>query len=98
MRIRDIVPVRSPKVIAGMKAQRQKWARADVEIEVVPIERGPFSMEFATEEVLAGPYVLQAVRQAENDRVDALVLDCLVDPLLRAGHPVSGSVRRWSAR
>jgi allantoin racemase len=84
MRIRDIVPVRSPKVIAGMKAQRQKWARADVEIEVVPIERGPFSMEFATEEVIAGPYVLQAVRQAENDGVDAVVLDCMVDPVLRA--------------
>jgi allantoin racemase len=84
MRIRDIVPVRSPKVIAGMRAQRQRWARADVEIEVVPIERGPFSMEFATEEVLAGPYVLQAVRQAENDGVDAVVLDCMVDPVLRA--------------
>jgi allantoin racemase len=84
MRIRDIIPVRSPKVIAGMKAQRQKWARADVEIEVVTIERGPFSMEFATEEVLAGPYVLQAVRQAENDGVDAVVLDCMVDPVLRA--------------
>src|ERR1700726_429438 len=70
MRIRDIIPVRSPKVIAGMKAQRQKWARADVEIEVVPIERGPFSMEFATEEVLAG--------------LDAVVLDCMVDPVLRA--------------
>jgi allantoin racemase len=84
MRIRDIVPVQSPKVIAGMKAQRQKWARPDVEIEVVPIERGPFSMEFATEEVLAGPYVLQAVRQAENDGVDAVVLDCMVDPVLRA--------------
>jgi allantoin racemase len=84
MRIRDIIPVRSPKVIAGMKAQRQKWARADVEIEVVPIERGPFSMEFATEEVIAGPYVLQAVRQAENDGVDAVVLDCMVDPVLRA--------------
>jgi allantoin racemase len=84
MRIRDIVPVRSPKVIAGMKAQRQKWARPDVGIEVVPIERGPFSMEFAIEEVLAGPYVLQAVRQAENDGVDAVVLDCMVDPVLRA--------------
>ncbi len=84
MRIRDIVPVRSPKVIAGMKAQRQKWARPDVQIEVVPIERGPFSMEFATEEVLAGPYLLQAVRQAENDGVDAVVLDCMVDPVLRA--------------
>ena len=84
MRIRDIIPVRSPKVIAGMKAQRQKWARADVEIEVVPIERGPFSMEFATEEVIAGPYVLQAVRQAEKDGVDAVVLDCMVDPVLRA--------------
>lgn len=84
MRIRDIVPVRSPKVIAGMSEQRQKWARRDVEIEVVPIDAGPFSMEFATEEVLAGPHVLAAVRKAESDGVDAVVLDCCVDPVLRA--------------
>ncbi len=84
MRIRDIVPVRSPKVINGMTVQRQQWARPDVEIEVVPIERGPFSMEFATEEVLAGPYILEAVRKAENDGCDAVVLDCCVDPVLRA--------------
>lgn len=84
MRIRDIVPVRSPKVIEGMKVQRQKWASADVEIEVVPIERGPFSMEFATEEALAGPYILEAVKKAEDDGVDAVVLDCCVDPVFRA--------------
>ncbi|CAN7598444.1 aspartate/glutamate racemase family protein [Aminobacter aminovorans] len=84
MKIRDIVPVRSPKVMAGMKEQRQLWAREGVEIEVVPIERGPFSMEFATEEVLAGPYILEAVRQAEKDGVDAVTLDCCVDPVLRA--------------
>lgn len=84
MRIRDIVPVRSPKVIAGMQAQRRAWASQDVEIEVVPVERGPFSMEFATEEVLAGPYVLEAVCAAERDGVDAVVLDCMVDPILRA--------------
>lgn len=84
MRIRDIVPVRSPRVMEGMALQRQQWARKDVEIEVVPIERGPFSMEFATEEVLAGPYILEAVRKAENDGVDAVVLDCCVDPVLRA--------------
>lgn len=84
MRIRDIVPVRSPKVMQGMALQRQQWASPGVEIEVVPIARGPFSMEFATEEVLAGPYILDAVRQAENDGVDAVVLDCCVDPVLRA--------------
>jgi allantoin racemase len=84
MRIRDIVPVRSPKVTQGMTVQRQKWAGPGVEIEVVPVERGPFSMEFATEEVLAGPYVLQAVRKAEDEGCDAVVLDCMVDPVLRA--------------
>ena len=88
MIIRDIVPVRSPKVIAGMASQRQQWARDGVTIEVVPIERGPFSMEFATEEVLAGPHILEAVRRAENDGVDAVVLDCCVDPVLRAAREI----------
>ena len=84
MRIRDIVPVRSPKMIAGMNLQRQQWARPGVEIEVVAIEQGPYSMEFATEEVLAGPHILRAARKAENDGVDAIVLDCMMDPVLRA--------------
>lgn len=84
MRIRDIVPVRSPKVIEGMTTQRQAWTSDDVTIEVVPIERGPFSMEFATEEVLAGPFILEAAKQAERDGVDAIVVDCMVDPVLRA--------------
>lgn len=84
LRIRDIVPVRSPKVIKGMTEQRAQWARPGVEIEVVPIDTGPYSMEFATEEVLAGPQILRAVRQAEQDGIDAVVLDCCVDPVLRA--------------
>jgi allantoin racemase len=84
MRIRDIVPVRSPKVIEGMQIQRQRWASEDVQIEVVPITHGPYSMEFATEEVLAGPHILEAAIQAERDGVDAIVLDCMVDPVLRA--------------
>lgn len=90
MRIRDIVPVRSPKVIEGMTRQRQQWASEGVQIEVVPVRSGPFSMEFATEEVLAGPFVLEAVRQAEDDGVDAVVLDCMVDPVLRAARETVG--------
>ncbi|MGV6876389.1 aspartate/glutamate racemase family protein [Pseudochelatococcus sp. B33] len=88
MRIRDIVPVRSPKVITGMTIQRRQWERPGVEIEVVPIRHGPFSMEFATEEVLAGPCILEEVRRAENDGVDAVVLDCCVDPVLRAAREI----------
>jgi allantoin racemase len=84
MLIRDIVPVRSPKVIEGMRRQRQKWATNEIQIDVQPIEQGPFSMEFATEEVLAGPYILKAIKQAEEDKVDAIILDCCVDPILRA--------------
>lgn len=84
MRICDIVPVRSPKVIAGMRKQRTLWERPGVEIEVRAVEQGPYSMEFATEEVLAGPHVLKEVRRAEQDGFDAVVLDCMVDPVLRA--------------
>lgn len=84
VRIRDIVPVRSPKMIEGMSRQRQQWCRPGVEIEVVPVDCGPYSMEFATEEVLAGPHILQAVRTAEREGIDAIVLDCMVDPVLRA--------------
>ena len=61
---------------------------------MVPVERGPFSMEFATEEVLAGPYVLQSVRQAENDCIVAVVLDCMVDLVLRAARETNSRCSR----
>jgi allantoin racemase len=68
----------------GVSIQRKIWETEDVEIEIRAIESGPFSMEFATEEVLAGPWVLKLAKQAEREGFDAIVLDCMVDPVLRA--------------
>lgn len=43
------------------------------------IPRGPISIESSTDEVLAGPLLLQAARQAEADGFDAFVVYCFSD-------------------
>jgi allantoin racemase len=84
MRIRNLLTVVSPRVEAGLKKQREHWAEPDVVIEVEKIRRGPYSLEFAAEERVAAPYILEAAIRAERDGVDAVIPECMLDPALRA--------------
>jgi allantoin racemase len=84
MRIRNILTVVSPRVEAGLTDQRKRWGEADVVIEVEKIRCGPYSLEFAAEERVAAPYILEAVIRAERERVDAVIPECMLDPALRA--------------
>ncbi|MGY9032866.1 MAG: aspartate/glutamate racemase family protein, partial [Rhodobacterales bacterium] len=55
-----------------------------VVLSQVTLERGPASVESAVDEVLAGPGVVDAACRAEADGVDAVVIDCMLDPALEA--------------
>ena len=59
-------------------------ARDGVVLSHVTLERGPASVESAVDEVLAGPGVVDAACRAEADGVDAVVIDCMLDPALEA--------------
>ena len=68
----------------------------DYDLDQVFLENGPASVESAVDEVLAGPGVIDAVLAAEAVGVQALVLDCMLDPALDAAReavtiPVIGS-------
>ena len=59
------------------------------------LENGPASVESAVDEVLAGPGVIDAALQAEAEGIDAVVIDCMLDPALDAAReavsiPVTG--------
>jgi allantoin racemase len=84
MRIRNILTTTSPRVLAGLSRQRGALAESDVVVEVDQIRRGPFSLEFASEERLAAPGILEAALRAEKEGVDAVVIECMLDPALRA--------------
>lgn len=57
---------------------------ADCELSQVFLRNGPESVESAVDEVLAGPGVIDAALNAESDGVDAIVIDCMLDPALDA--------------
>ena len=54
------------------------------ELSQVYLENGPASVESAVDEVLAGPGVVDAALTAESEGLQALVIDCMLDPALDA--------------
>ena len=48
------------------------------------IKQGPASIESAVDEVLAAPGVVDSAIKAEEDGVQAVVIDCMLDPGLDA--------------
>lgn len=89
MRIRNLLMVKSPRVKIGLTHQRQKLSEPDISIEVEAIDYGPYSLEFSSEEVIAGPYILNAVIKAEKQGVDAVILECMLDPVIRAARELA---------
>jgi allantoin racemase len=79
-RIRVIIPVVGEHWIAPVEEAYGRAARPGTEIGVVAIDRGPASIESVRDEALAIPGVLSKVRTAEEEGMDAVVLDCMADP------------------
>jgi allantoin racemase len=80
MKIRVIVPVTTKEFAATTEPQYTAAARADTEISVVGLDRGPASLESDYEDALAVPDILAKVRAAEAEGMDAVIIDCMADP------------------
>ena len=55
------------------------------EISVTEIDSGPASLESGFDEMLAVPDTVAKIIAAEREGVDAVVIDCMGDPGLKAG-------------
>lgn len=53
-------------------------------LSAVFLDKGPASVESAVDEVLAAPGVVDAALRAEAENIDALIIDCMLDPGLDA--------------
>lgn len=65
-----------------LDARERMLSRAvsqETRISVDCISRGPISIESTTDEVMAGPYLLEAGRQAQKEGYDAFVVYCFSD-------------------
>jgi allantoin racemase len=80
MKIRVIVPVTTREFVAVTGPQYAAAARPDAEISVVGLDRGPASLESDYEDALAVPDILDKVRAAEAEGMDAVIIDCMADP------------------
>jgi allantoin racemase len=79
-RIRVVIPVVGEHWIAPVQEAYGRAGRPGTEISAVAIDRGPASIESVRDEALAVPGVLSRVRAAEEEGMDAVVLDCMADP------------------
>lgn len=84
-----INPNTSVSVTEHIRQELEKIKRPDTELTVVNPEHGPVSIESAYDEALAGPPTLELVRQANEERYDAIVLACFSDPALDAAKEIS---------
>ncbi|MFB0543634.1 MAG: aspartate/glutamate racemase family protein [Candidatus Bathyarchaeia archaeon] len=58
------------------------------EIDSARIEKGPSSIESRYDEILAIPEIVKRVKEAEEEGVDACVINCFGDPGVRASREV----------
>ena len=80
--IRIITPI----ISAGFRDDAPLAAAAPkgCHLSSVFLENGPASVESAIDEVLAAPGVVDAALTAQADGVDAVIVDCMLDPGLDA--------------
>ncbi len=85
-RIRVITPV------TGAGLGDAEFARglgdASTEVDLVQIHRGPASIESEFEHAISVPDTVRLIAEAEQEGVDAVVIDCMADPGVRPGRDV----------
>ncbi|MEA2514079.1 MAG: allantoin racemase [Thermomicrobiales bacterium] len=83
MKLRVITPITSHGF-----ASAEDFAsiiRSDTELSHVEIDHGPASIESDYDEMLATPDTVAKIIQAEQDGMDAVIINCMGDPGMQAG-------------
>jgi len=89
MRIKVVIPNSSQDFRDEQTTHRKQVAMKGTTIDVVCLLKGPASLEAASDESYAAPYILDEIKKAEQDGYDAATIDCACDPALRASREIS---------
>ena len=89
MKILVLNPNTSEAVTARIAAVVRKIARPETQAVVTRIARGPEALESHYDESVAAPFILEAVKQANRDGFDAVVIAAFCDPALEAAREIS---------
>ncbi len=80
VKLRIVIPVVGEKWVAHVLESYGRYARPGTQISAVTLDKGPFSIESGYDEALAVPDLLFKVRAAQEEGVDAVLIDCMGDP------------------
>ena len=88
MRIRAVTPVITESFGPMIMEEFERVARPDTELSNVFLKSGPASVESAYDEAVAVPDVIARVREAAEEGMDAVIINCFGDPGLDAAREV----------
>ncbi len=74
----------SEEFLKEQRSYREMFAGSDMIIEVRSIQGGPETIERDLDEAEAGPWLIKEVVTAEKEDVDAVMIDCAMDPCINA--------------
>jgi allantoin racemase len=89
MKILVLNPNTSDLVTQRVADQVRRIARPDTQVDIAQLPHGPETLESYHDESLATPYILEAVKAANREGYDAIVLAAFCDPGLEALKEVS---------
>lgn len=84
MKIKIIIPNASRAFLESQIEERRRAARPGVDLDVICLSEGPLSLEGGVDEALIGPSLLSEAKKAQQEGYDAIVIDCAMDPGVRA--------------
>jgi len=84
LKIKIIIPNASKPFLESQIEERRRAARSGVDVDVVCLSEGPLSLEGGVDEALIGPSLLSEAKKAQQEGYDAIVIDCAMDPGIRA--------------
>lgn len=84
MKIKIIIPNASKPFLESQIEERRHAARSGVDVDVICLSEGPLSLEGGVDEALIGPSLLSEAKKAQQEGYDAIVIDCAMDPGIRA--------------
>ena len=84
MKIGVVLPTSNPDPLAGRQALYARWARRGTEISARLLDkRAPVEADPSDGFLL--PEILQQITEAEQDKADAVIIDCMEDPGVEEG-------------
>ncbi|GAA3965784.1 hypothetical protein GCM10022384_16850 [Streptomyces marokkonensis] len=95
MKLTVVLPVITDAFTEEVRREAGAWVTPGTEVEVRRIASGTASIESEYDEALAGPGVLDTVREAAEDGADAVFASCFGAPGVQAARRSWTS--RWSA-